>query len=142
MIIDLKQYFPKSVYIFRSTDIAVLVRPYFFSLDEIDRNKEHFFVIGLSRRNRVLFLDVTSIGCHRATIVEPMEVFRRAVIHGASSIVIAHNHPSENIQPSNEDILITRKLKEGGRILGIQLIDHVIFSTCEEYYSFADEGSI
>lgn len=109
-------------------------------LKGFDRDKEHLYVIGLTRRNMIRYIDLVSVGSISSTVAEPCEIFRMAV-HKAvgGGIILAHNHPSGNIVPSDDDKRITHKVKESGFILGIPLIDHVIFST-EGYFSFFDEG--
>jgi DNA repair protein RadC len=108
--------------------IYKLLGSYFKSQDGIDRKKEHFFVIHLDARNRVKFLELVSIGILNASLVHPREVFCRAVRECSSQIILAHNHPSGDTDPSHEDIAMTRRLSEAGRILGIELIDHIIFT--------------
>ena len=73
-------------------------------------------------------IEVVSIGVINASIAHPREVFRRAIVEGATSIFVAHNHPSNNPDPSDADIVITRKLREAGEIIGIKLVDHIIFT--------------
>lgn len=107
--------------------------------DEIDQDKEHMIVLGLMRNNNLKFIDIVSIGTLTGTLVHPREIFRRAIIHAVSTIIVAHNHPSGNKQPSKEDIAVTQKLREAGKIIEIELTDHIIF-TKEEFYSFANEG--
>ena len=109
--------------------------------DEIDQDKEHFIVIGLKRNNCIQFIDIVSVGILTGTIVHPREVFRRSILHACYSIICAHNHPSGNLQPSSADDTITKDIKEAGKIIDIQLNDHIIFSK-EGHYSYADEGKL
>ena len=109
--------------------------------DEIDQDKEHFIVIGLKRDNTIRFIDIVTIGILTGTLVHPREVFRRSIIHACNSIIIGHNHPSGNLQPSSADDAITKNIKEAGKIIDILLIDHIIFSK-EAHYSYADEGKL
>jgi DNA repair protein RadC len=80
-----------------------------------------------------------SIGGISGTVADPRLIFIGALKAGASGMIVSHNHPSGNLTPSQADIQLTRKLKEGGNLLEIQLLDHIIM-TSESYYSFADEG--
>lgn len=112
----------------------------FQTLDEVDQNKEHFIVIGLRRNNTVVFADWVSMGDLTHTIVSPREVFRRAIAHSSHSLVIAHNHVSEELKPSDADRSITRKLVEAGKIINIRILDHLIFHPAIGHFSFADEG--
>lgn len=93
----------------------------------------------LNRANKVLGVFEVSTGSTTATVADPKIIFAAAIKANASGIIIAHNHPSGNLSPSQQDIDLTRKVKDGGKILEVQLLDHVIITT-ESYYSFADEG--
>ncbi|CAN5439215.1 JAB domain-containing protein [soil metagenome] len=100
---------------------------------------EEFKVVLLNRANRVLGLLNLSKGGVSGTVADPKLIFSAALKENASAIILAHNHPSGNLQPSQSDIDLTRKCKEAGRVLEIQVLDHIIVTT-EKYYSFADEG--
>jgi DNA repair protein RadC len=88
--------------------------------------REHFMGLYLNTRNRLLARETISVGSLNAAIVHPREVFEPAVRRGAASVVVVHNHPSGEPDPSEDDINITRRLDEAGNILGISLMDHVI----------------
>lgn len=111
------------------------------SLDEADRLKEHFFVVLLDARSKVKLIDVVSVGTINASLVHPREVFIRAIAESASSLLIVHNHPSGDHEPSDADISVTRRLAEAGTLVGIELIDHLILTTCS-YYSFRERGKL
>jgi DNA repair protein RadC len=102
---------------------------------------EQFKVMLLNRAHKVLGIFELSSGGISGTVADPKLIFAAALKGVASGIILAHNHPSGNLQPSQSDIDLTRKLKEAGRFLEIQVLDHVILTT-EGYYSFADEGLI
>lgn len=108
-------------------------------LDEIDAAKEVFLVLGLKRNRHIKYLDLVSIGTLSGTLVHAREVFRRAIVNSTDSIIIAHNHPSGNMTPSSSDDAITKSLKEAGKIIGIQVLDHIIFCQ-DEFYSYAENG--
>ena len=127
-----------TIHITQPEDVAKVVQDLLAVEDAIDREKEHFYTIHLDTRNRVKLVEVVSIGTVNAALVHPREVFRRAVQEGAVSIILAHNHPSGDTSPSDEDISMTRKLVEAGRILGIAVLDHIIVSR-ESATSFASE---
>jgi len=91
-----------------------------------DMKKEHFMLMALNTRNKIIRIDNISVGTLNASLVHPREVFNKAIAHAASSVVIAHNHPSGDPEPSEEDLKITRRLVEAGRILGIEVLDHII----------------
>lgn len=107
--------------------------------DEIDRDKEHGIVLVLNVRRRLMVMDVVCIGILNAALFHPREVFRRAIAHGGASIILSHNHPSSNCEPSDEDIDCTKRLYEAGKIIGIEVVDHIIFSQ-SGYYSFCEGG--
>jgi len=107
-------------------------------LDGADR--EYFCIAMLDRKGNLLGLNTVSIGSVSSSIVHPREVFKPAIIIGASSIILCHNHPSGDTMPSNEDITVTRKLIEGGKILNIEILDHVIIG--DNYYSMKEKGII
>jgi DNA repair protein RadC len=106
-----------------------------------DFNKIEFVEQFLNRANKVLGICEVSTGGTCATVADPKIIFSVALKGNASGIIVAHNHPSGNLKPSQTDIDLTKKLKEAGKFLELQLLDHVII-TSEGYYSFADEGLI
>ena len=103
--------------------------------------KEEFYLICLNRANKVLGYSVISVGGIAGCIVDVRIIFQTALKANASVIIIAHNHPSGNLQPSDQDISLTKKILEAGLLMQIPLLDHIII-TSEGYYSFADEGMI
>lgn len=102
---------------------------------------EKFKVILLNRANRVLGIYEVSSGSSTGTVADPKQIFCAAIKANACSIIVAHNHPSGNLTASQADIDLTRKIKEGGRFIEIQMLDHLIV-TVENYYSFADQASL
>jgi len=102
---------------------------------------EQFKVVLLNRANRVIGIFNLSAGGTTGTVAEPKLVFASSILRNASSIILAHNHPSGNLKPSSADIDLTKKLKEAGKLLDIPVLDHLIVTT-EGYYSFADDGMI
>ncbi|MDW8055387.1 MAG: DNA repair protein RadC [Elusimicrobiota bacterium] len=97
--------------------------------------KEHFFVFYLDTKNQEIRCDLITVGILNASLVHPREVFEPAIKHLAAQIIVAHNHPSGNLEPSQEDIELTKRLVKAGEILGIEVLDHVIISK-DGYYSF------
>jgi DNA repair protein RadC len=102
---------------------------------------EEFVVICLNRANRMIGWAKVSSGGLSGTVADPKVIFQIALKSNASSIILAHNHPSGNLQPSEQDIRLTRKNKEAGLVLDLQVLDHIIL-TSEGYYSFADKGTL
>jgi DNA repair protein RadC len=95
--------------------------------DKIDQEKEHFYVMHLDTRSQINMVELVSLGTLTSSLVHPRETFRRAVIQGSASIIVAHNHPSGAVDPSHEDTKVTKLLFEAGNILGITMLDHLIF---------------
>jgi len=106
-----------------------------------DAETEQFIVIILDSEHKVIEIKVISSGILNKAIIHPREVFRPALIANACSIIIAHNHPSGNLEPSKEDRDITYRLKEAGELLGVGVLDHIIISI-KGYYSFLEEGEM
>ena len=106
--------------------------------NEIDRNKEHFWVIGTNTKLRIEYIELVSLGGLSSSIVHPRETFRFAIMKGVSSLILVHNHPSTELTPSAEDYAITEKLKQAGDIIGINVIEHMIIDGLGNYYSFKE----
>lgn len=100
-------------------------------------NREHFVGFYLNSRNQVLRREIISIGSLNASIVHPREVFIPALAVSAASLILAHNHPSGDPSPSEEDLAITRRITEAGRLLGVELLDHVVVAK-DAYTSFKE----
>ena len=103
------------------------------------KDQEHFLTITLDGRSNILEKRVIHIGTLNQSLVHPREVFRPAILDNAAGIIICHNHPSGTLEPSRADVSITQRLKEVAKLVGIELLDHVIISK-NGYYSFSDEG--
>ena len=110
-------------------------------LDIRESKKEHFVVFYLDIRNQIIKKEIISIGILNTSLVHPREVFEPAIKHLAAQILISHNHPSVDCSPSDEDIELTKRLIEAGKILGIEIIDHVIIST-QKSFSFKEHRLI
>ncbi|HEY1038415.1 MAG TPA: DNA repair protein RadC [Bacteroidia bacterium] len=104
-----------------------------------DLPHEEFWILILNRANAVVKSECISKGGINATLVDARLVFKPALLHSASSIVLAHNHPSGSLRPSDEDLRLTKKLREAGKLFDIAVFDHIIVGE-NSYYSFADEG--
>lgn len=102
---------------------------------------EKFCVMFLNRNNKVLGVQLMSIGGTSGTYVDPKIILQGAILSNASAIILCHNHPSGNLNPSEADIDITKKIKQGAKLFDISLLDHVII-TSEDYLSMADKGII
>lgn len=106
-----------------------------------DKAKEHFKLILLNTRNKIIGISTVSIGTLDSSLVYPREVFKEAIAHNAYSVILAHNHPSGDPEPSEDDMTITSRLIEAGKILGIEVTDHVIISK-NGFFSFKEKGLI
>jgi len=126
---------PEGLRISFPADVLPLIRHY------ADRRQEHFICVSLNGANEVIAARVVSVGLVNKTQVHPREVFADPITDRASAVIVAHNHPSGSLEPSREDIDITGQLKSAGEILGIRLLDHVIFDS-KGYYSFLEKGLI
>ncbi|SHK41487.1 JAB domain-containing protein [Paramaledivibacter caminithermalis] len=102
-----------------------------------EMSEEVFSIITLSTKNEVTGLFEVSRGTVDSSLVHPREVFKRALLSNASSILLLHNHPSGDPKPSPEDIRVTKRLKDAGELLGIQVLDHVIIG--DEYFSLKEK---
>ena len=110
-------------------------------LQYAEKDQEHFIVINLDGEHKVISINVVSMGILNRTLVHPREIFRRAIVDNSACIMLCHNHPSGNLEPSIEDIEITNRIKSAGKIIGIEVLDHIILSK-RGYYSFLEEGKI
>ncbi|MGE5498363.1 MAG: RadC family protein [Syntrophothermus sp.] len=106
-----------------------------------DEMKEHFMVVCLSSSNRIIRYETVSVGNLNSSIVHPREIFKVAIENNSANIIIIHNHPSGNPEPSNEDIAVTKKLIEAGKIMDIQVFDHIIIAG-NRFLSFVEKRLI
>lgn len=93
-----------------------------------DKIKEEFYVVCLNTANKITRMELISVGNLNASVVHPREVFKVAIENNAANIILLHNHPSGNTEPSNEDITLTRKMVEAGKVMDIQVFDHIIIA--------------
>ncbi|MHB2027017.1 MAG: JAB domain-containing protein [Elusimicrobiota bacterium] len=105
-----------------------------------DSPKEHFMLMCLNVRNKVIGVCEISVGTLSASLVHPRELFGPAILLNAAAIIVGHNHPSGDCTPSAEDKDVTRRLQESGTLLGIPLLDHVIINGTGDFYSFREQG--
>ena len=129
----------EKIKILNSDDIYGIMQRVLLRENKIDQNREHFWVLGLENNNRLLFIELISLGTVNKTLVEPMEVFSLALQKRAVKIILCHNHPSGELKPSEADKDITDRLIQVGIIVDTMVIDHLIIST-KSYLSFNDIG--
>jgi DNA repair protein RadC len=120
----------------RSQDIYTQFKDMFNALD-----REHFMILVLDTKNRLIGLHDISTGSLSSSVVHPREVFKHAILNNASAFIAMHNHPSGDPEPSREDRECTHRLTVGAQILGIKFLDHIVFGEAT-YYSFADSGNM
>ncbi|MEW6407798.1 MAG: DNA repair protein RadC [Patescibacteria group bacterium] len=106
-----------------------------------DNKKEHFVIFFLDARNQEIKREIISIGSLNANLVHPREVFEPAVRNLAAQVILAHNHPAGDPEPSEDDLVITKKLVESGKILGIEVVDHIIVAK-DKFLSFKEQKLI
>lgn len=126
---------PEGLKISFPADVLPLIQNY------ADRKQEHFICISINGANEVIKSRVVSVGLVNKTQVHPREVFADPITDRASAIIVAHNHPAGDLAPSTEDKEITGQLKSAGEILGVRLLDHIIFNK-KGYYSFLENGEL
>ena len=129
----------EKIRILYSGDIFDIMQRILLREQKIDRNREHFWVIGLESNARLLFIELISLGSINKTIAEPMEVFSLALQKRAAKIMLCHNHPSQELKASDNDKDVTDKMIQVGIIVNTKVIDHLIISE-KSYLSFADTG--
>ena len=124
----------------KKSELILTPRDVWENLKDIrDNKREHFVIFFLDARNQEIQREVISVGILNANLIHPREVFEPAIHHCAAQILISHNHPSGDTTPSDDDITVTKRLQEAGKILGIEIIDHVIVSQ-NSFLSLKCEG--
>lgn len=135
MTIELPEDHP--IKILNADDIFQIMVNVLLREEKIDRDKEHFWVVGLATSNKLLFIELISLGTVNKTLVEPMEVFSVALQKRAVNIILIHNHPSGELKPSEADKDITDRLIQVGKIVNTPVFDHLII-TRTSFLSFKD----
>ncbi len=126
---------PRGVKIAFPPDVYPLIR------HVADRHQEHFLCVSLNGANEVIAVRTVSVGLVNRALVHPREVYADPITDRASAVIVAHNHPSGNLIPSQDDLDVTLQLQEAGKTLGIKLLDHLIFDE-SEYYSLMEKGGL
>jgi DNA repair protein RadC len=124
-----------SIPVRRSSQAASILRPLFAGLD-----REQFVVLLLDAQHSPIGINIVSIGSLTASIVHPREAFKAAILANAAAVIVAHNHPSNSVEPSREDVELTRRLREAGELLGIRVLDSLVLGEADSLYSFVDAG--
>lgn len=123
-----------------SKNVYEIVKTLLDKRQETEKHKEYFYALGLNSNNEILYVDIVAIGTvnHVSPIIR--EILRLALIKNAVGLLVAHNHPSNSIQPSKEDKRYTGELKRACEVMGVTLLDHIIVG--DGFYSFNDEGGL
>lgn len=111
-------------------------------LDMENLPNEHFVMLSLNTKNKVVGVHTIFVGSLNSSIVHPREIFQRALLNNSASIVVFHNHPSGDPTPSREDIEVTKRLEQAGEIIGIEVLDHIIIGDEGRYTSLREKGYI
>lgn len=125
-------------YIIRSPEDGAKIASRFIGRDD----REVFFVMCLNTKNNVIAVHRCHVGSLNASLVHPREVFKSAILNNAASVIVAHQHPSGDITPSKEDINVTRRLVEAGKLLGIDVLDHLVVNSDNSFTSLKERGYI
>ena len=109
--------------------------------DEFDQDREQFWILGINCGSRIKYVELVSMGLQDQALVHPGSVFRYAIVNGALKIIVAHQHPSGDVTPSSQDTKVTNILVEAGKLLGITVLDHIVF-TQDDHYSYREAGML
>lgn len=129
----------QKIKLLNSEDVYSIMQKVLLRERKIDRNKEHFWVIGLANNHQILYIELISLGTVNKTLVDPMEVFSIALQKRSVRVILVHNHPSGDLTPSEADKELTDHLYQVGKFLNVPVLDHLIIAE-KEYYSFLDGG--
>ena len=126
----------------RPEEVVEIFRSIQKAENEIDRMKERLWTMGLDVRKRIVYIELVAMGTLTACLVQAREVYRLAIIRAVSEILVIHSHPSGDPEPSDDDVAITKRLHEAGKILGIELLDHIIVTHGPAFTSFKAQGRL
>ena len=129
----------KKVKVTNSADIYPIMREILHRENKIGRAQEHFWMVGLNQANKILYIELVSLGASNRAAIQPREAFRLAIHKLAVRVILVHNHPSGELEPSEPDQDLTDHFIQAGRFLNVEVIDHLIIGE-EIYYSFVDSG--
>jgi len=123
--------------------MALFLFPFLHNYMDLTRDdREVFFVMCLNTKNNVSAVHRCHVGSLNASLVHPREVFKSAILNNAASVILAHQHPSGDITPSMEDINVTKRLVEAGKLLGIEVLDHLVVNSDNSFTSLKERGYI
>ncbi len=136
---NIKLSVKEKIKLLNADDVYSVMQKVLLREQKLDRDKEHFWLISLASNNRILNIELIAMGGVNAATVEPMNVFRIAVMKGSVAVIMVHNHPSGELNPTEADKDLTDRLIQVGRILDIRVFDHLIISV-KSFMSFAETG--
>lgn len=128
----------QKIKIANSEQVYTIMQSILLRENSLSRKKEHFWTIGLNNDNVIQYIELVALGSTNEALLKPMDVYRLAVLKNSIKVILCHNHPSGNLKPSGDDIHTTNKLKEGGKLLGIEVLDHFIINE-KEYLSMKEQ---
>ncbi len=129
----------KKVKVANSEDIYPIMKEILLRENRIGRAQEHFWMVGLNQANKILYIELVSLGASNMAAIRPREAFRLAIHKLAIRVILVHNHPSGELEPSEMDHCLTDHFIQAGRFLNVEVIDHLIINE-QNYYSFVDSG--
>lgn len=129
----------QKIKVLNSHDVAVIMQQILKRENKIGRSQEHFWVVGLNNANKILFIELLGLGRQNRVTANPPDVFRMAIYKLAVKMILVHNHPSGEINPSTADREMTDRMLKVGEIINVDVIEHLII-TETEYFSFQDSG--
>jgi DNA repair protein RadC len=129
----------QKIQILNSTDVAIVMQQILLRENKIRRNQEHFWVVGLNNKQKILFIELVSLGASNRVNVDPPDLFRMAIYKLATAVILVHNHPSGVAKPSDADMEFTKNMIVAGKLLRVDVLDHLIISD-KIYTSFIDLG--
>ena len=131
----------QKIQVLNAEDIYGIMRQILLRENKIGQNQEHFWVVGLNNQNKILFIELVGLGAVNRVDADPPDVFRMGIYKLAVKMILVHNHPSGDLKPSQADKEATDRLLKVGKLINIEVIDHLIISP-KSYISFEDEGLI
>lgn len=129
----------KKLKVLKAEDIYSIMQQVLLHENKFDQDKEHFWLVCMAQNNRILMIELISLGSVKNTVVEPMDVFSFALQKRAVKLIMIHNHPSGELRPSHSDIDITERMHAIGKFIQMPVLDHLIIST-KGFYSFKEAG--
>jgi len=129
----------QKIRILNSQDVYNVMQQILLRENKIGRGQEHFWVVGLDSQNKIQFIELLGLGTHNRVNANPPDVFRMAIYKQAGKLILVHNHPAGDLKPSEQDHNFTDRMLKVGRLINIEVLDHLIINE-ESYLSFDDQG--